>query len=319
MLSPSTYSIQFVQRAPYRASLSSRRRVAARATRLERWPLPRSPAAAASSPSDRHLLPAPAAPGDAPHHRHRARHDIGEGARCTPSSAGRRPTPPGSAPGRRRRPSSAPAASAGSEDFDYLAKKDEPVKHEGDKRTPAGIFRVAGPFGFEPNKISGYTKLEPGRSFCVDDATSLLLRHDRQQASSPATRTAARTCRRCRVSSARSWSIIRRAAAPRPDRASSCTSGTAPTRAARRASGCPSRASRAARSGAQGPHTAIAIVPEAAVDRFQGCLPLTTHVSRNDAPAAVPVPNPMRQVDKRASGAPRRHKFEHAIERTLAP
>ena len=61
-----------------------------------------------------------------------------------------------------------------SEDFDYLAKKDEPVKREGDKRTPAGIFRVAGPFGFEPNKISGYTKLEPGRSFCVDDPTSLL-------------------------------------------------------------------------------------------------------------------------------------------------
>ena len=61
-----------------------------------------------------------------------------------------------------------------SEDFDYLAKKDEPVKREGDKRTPAGIFRVAGPFGFEPNKIRGYTKLESGRSFCVDDPTSLL-------------------------------------------------------------------------------------------------------------------------------------------------
>ncbi len=61
-----------------------------------------------------------------------------------------------------------------SEDFDYLAKKDEPMKREGDKRTPAGIFRVAGPFGFEPNKINGYTKLEPGRSFCVDDPTSLL-------------------------------------------------------------------------------------------------------------------------------------------------
>jgi L,D-peptidoglycan transpeptidase YkuD (ErfK/YbiS/YcfS/YnhG family) len=60
------------------------------------------------------------------------------------------------------------------EDFYYLAKKDEPAKHEGDKRTPAGVFRVAGPFGFEVNKLPGYTKLEAGRSFCVDDPTSTL-------------------------------------------------------------------------------------------------------------------------------------------------
>ena len=33
---------------------------------------------------------------------------------------------------------------------------------------------VAGPFGFEANKLPGYTKLEAGRSFCVDDPASLL-------------------------------------------------------------------------------------------------------------------------------------------------
>jgi L,D-peptidoglycan transpeptidase YkuD (ErfK/YbiS/YcfS/YnhG family) len=60
------------------------------------------------------------------------------------------------------------------EDFDYLARKDEPVKREGDRRTPAGIFRVAGPFGFGENNLPGYTRLEAGRSFCVDDPTSIL-------------------------------------------------------------------------------------------------------------------------------------------------
>jgi hypothetical protein len=49
-------------------------------------------------------------------------------------------------------------------------------------------------------------------------------------------------------------------------------------------------------------HTVIAILPEAAVDRLDGCLPLNTQVSRNDAPVAVPVPNPMRQV-RQGSGA----------------
>ena len=61
-------------------------------------------------------------------------------------------------------------------------------------------------------------------------------------------------------------------------------------------------------------HTVIAILPEPAVDRLKDCLPVNTHVSRNDAPVAVPVPNPLRQTPASAAKVTS-GRFEHDLER----
>jgi hypothetical protein len=51
--------------------------------------------------------------------------------------------------------------------------------------------------------------------------------------------------------------------------------------------------------------TAIAIVAESAANRFKGCLPINSAMSRADQPAALPVPNPRRAKDQRAELTPR--------------
>lgn len=52
------------------------------------------------------------------------------------------------------------------------AAPDEPIKQEGDNRTPAGIFRIGRPFGFDPSALPGYVQLRPAQTFCVDDPAS---------------------------------------------------------------------------------------------------------------------------------------------------
>lgn len=56
--------------------------------------------------------------------------------------------------------------------FSHLGKKGEPIKMEGDKRTPAGIFRLSGSFGMEQRRLRNFVKLAPGRNFCVRDPRS---------------------------------------------------------------------------------------------------------------------------------------------------
>jgi L,D-peptidoglycan transpeptidase YkuD (ErfK/YbiS/YcfS/YnhG family) len=53
-----------------------------------------------------------------------------------------------------------------------LTRPGEPIKREGDKRTPAGIFGLGRPFGFGASRLPGYLRLQRGATFCVDDATS---------------------------------------------------------------------------------------------------------------------------------------------------
>ncbi len=48
----------------------------------------------------------------------------------------------------------------------------EPIKSEGDKRTPAGFFTVGKPFGFSRRNLPGYVGLHPGQHYCVDDPHS---------------------------------------------------------------------------------------------------------------------------------------------------
>jgi L,D-peptidoglycan transpeptidase YkuD (ErfK/YbiS/YcfS/YnhG family) len=56
--------------------------------------------------------------------------------------------------------------------FRHLARDGEPVKAEGDMRTPAGIYRIGRSFGFDASSRPGYLRLEPGQTVCVDDPSS---------------------------------------------------------------------------------------------------------------------------------------------------
>jgi L,D-peptidoglycan transpeptidase YkuD (ErfK/YbiS/YcfS/YnhG family) len=55
--------------------------------------------------------------------------------------------------------------------FRYLAADDEPIKVEGDKRSPAGIYAIGRPFGFAQSQLAGYLRLQPD-SVCVEDRSS---------------------------------------------------------------------------------------------------------------------------------------------------
>lgn len=52
------------------------------------------------------------------------------------------------------------------------AKSGEPLKREGDKRAPAGIFSVGQPFGTFDKQLQGFVRLKRGQHFCVDDTRS---------------------------------------------------------------------------------------------------------------------------------------------------
>lgn len=68
--------------------------------------------------------------------------------------------------------------------FRHLATAGEPIKREGDKRAPSGLFRLGAPFGFAPGD-GGYLQLAEGRHFCVDDADSARYSEIVPQASVP--------------------------------------------------------------------------------------------------------------------------------------
>lgn len=48
----------------------------------------------------------------------------------------------------------------------------EPSKSEGDKRTPAGVFPLGSAFGFDRVQRPGYIQLKRGETFCVNDPNS---------------------------------------------------------------------------------------------------------------------------------------------------
>jgi D-alanyl-D-alanine dipeptidase len=55
--------------------------------------------------------------------------------------------------------------------FRDLARKGEPVKREGDGRTPAGVFAIGRPFGFAPASLRDYLPIKP-ETVCVNDPAS---------------------------------------------------------------------------------------------------------------------------------------------------
>jgi L,D-peptidoglycan transpeptidase YkuD (ErfK/YbiS/YcfS/YnhG family) len=48
----------------------------------------------------------------------------------------------------------------------------EPIKTEGDGRSPAGFFPLRQSFGFEAKGAEGHVRLKPGEQYCVDDPAS---------------------------------------------------------------------------------------------------------------------------------------------------
>lgn len=57
--------------------------------------------------------------------------------------------------------------------YSFVAKdREEPEKVEGDKRTPAGFFRIGASFGFAPSRRPGYIELKAGETVCVEDPSS---------------------------------------------------------------------------------------------------------------------------------------------------
>lgn len=56
--------------------------------------------------------------------------------------------------------------------FRTLAPDGEPSKAEGDRRTPAGFYRVGRSFGVAASPRPGHLVLRPGRAICVDDPAS---------------------------------------------------------------------------------------------------------------------------------------------------
>jgi L,D-peptidoglycan transpeptidase YkuD (ErfK/YbiS/YcfS/YnhG family) len=55
--------------------------------------------------------------------------------------------------------------------FREFAHKGEPIKTEGDKRTPAGMYRIGRSFGFAASLRPDYLRLKP-ETVCVDDPSS---------------------------------------------------------------------------------------------------------------------------------------------------
>ncbi len=55
--------------------------------------------------------------------------------------------------------------------FRAFAQAGEPVKVDGDKRVPAGIYRIGRSFGFGPSRLPRYLRIAEGM-VCVDDPAS---------------------------------------------------------------------------------------------------------------------------------------------------
>jgi L,D-peptidoglycan transpeptidase YkuD (ErfK/YbiS/YcfS/YnhG family) len=55
--------------------------------------------------------------------------------------------------------------------FRHLAADGEPIKTEGDKRSPAGIYAIGRPFGFASSPLARYLQLQSD-NVCVEDPSS---------------------------------------------------------------------------------------------------------------------------------------------------
>jgi len=154
--------------------------------------------------------------------------------------------------------------------FRHFAQAREPVKAEGDKRAPAGVFAIGRSFGSAPSSRPGYLRISTGVT-CIDDTRS------------PAYNTITTRARvGWRVHGENMWRIpeYRRGLlvdypTDRQARAGSCIFIHLRLRGATGTGGCvalPEQALAAVQDFAlEG--AALAVLPRQALDRFAGCLP----------------------------------------------
>jgi L,D-peptidoglycan transpeptidase YkuD (ErfK/YbiS/YcfS/YnhG family) len=56
--------------------------------------------------------------------------------------------------------------------FIRFRREGEPEKFEGDRRTPAGFFRIGPSFGFASSALPGHIQVKAGETVCVEDPAS---------------------------------------------------------------------------------------------------------------------------------------------------
>ncbi len=167
-------------------------------------------------------------------------------------------------------------------------KKDEPVKREGDHRTPAGIYRFGATFGFSAAKLPGHLQLAPAKQFCVEDAGSRYYGKIVPQSV---------VDEKTNGEDMATYPLYKRGLVidypPRPrSKAGSCIflhvwGGDGVGTEGRVA--LPEERVAFLQQWAESRFTAIVIVSEDTVDRFKGCLPVSNTVSQAP-PVAVPLP-----------------------------
>jgi D-alanyl-D-alanine dipeptidase len=182
--------------------------------------------------------------------------------------------------------------------FAHLRKDKEPLKQEGDMRTPAGIYRLAESFGFEKGANDGHMQLKPGMNFCVEDVKSpyygmIVKREAIEKKTSGEDMSVVPQMKR---------GLVIDYPPRRFSKAGSCIFlhvwrgggvGTA---------GCvalPEERVKFLQSWATSRHTVIAILEEGAFPRFQGCLPSP------DGPVSTKLPDAPQPDPRRVAGAPR--------------
>jgi L,D-peptidoglycan transpeptidase YkuD (ErfK/YbiS/YcfS/YnhG family) len=154
--------------------------------------------------------------------------------------------------------------------FRTFAQAGEPVKVEGDKRLPAGFYKIGRPFGFGPSQRPGYMRIGEGMT-CVDEPRS------------PAYNTiTSRAQVGMQVSGENMWRVpeYRRGLlvdypTDRAARAGSCIFIHLRRADAKGTAGCialPEPQLEALQDFAQG-GAVLAVLPRQALERFKGCLP----------------------------------------------
>jgi L,D-peptidoglycan transpeptidase YkuD (ErfK/YbiS/YcfS/YnhG family) len=155
--------------------------------------------------------------------------------------------------------------------FRKSAKTGEPVKREGDKRTPAGFFRVGASFGFERSSRPGHVVLRKDETICVDDVRSAAYNTVQSRAAIGP---------KVRGENMRTYAIYRHGLfvdypSSRKAKAGSCIFLHLMTKSGRGTLGClamPEMTLLGLQSFTE-PGAVLGVLPSTAFDRFSGCLP----------------------------------------------
>jgi L,D-peptidoglycan transpeptidase YkuD (ErfK/YbiS/YcfS/YnhG family) len=155
--------------------------------------------------------------------------------------------------------------------FLRFKRDEEPEKVEGDKRTPAGFFSIGSSFGFSDSNLPGYLLIKAGETVCVEDPSSPLYNRIGKRAEIGAN---------VKADDMRRTPLYRRGLfveypSDRASRRGSCIFihiWSAPNKGTAGCIALPEARVEALQDFSQA-GAVLAILPEAALDRFPDCLP----------------------------------------------